>query len=254
LRLEESARAEEEEEFPVLQENALGILCQTLCEKDSMLSVEIKRSPKTPRCLSIRGLFEVAQEFRPRAADLPVQNEPLNFLPRENPPLRNTHGNPPLNVPPLNRFERAHGEEENNEGNVSRVFVQQRNRPVRVLPRVRPIEAYDADEENDPPHSATHSIPLPQTQLPVFFDRQPHFPAHSAVLPNPLPQRVRAQKRAASVEVDNLCANAGEVPPMAAPASGAHMGLPKLELPAFKGEEGAKAQIWLESLGRFQKF
>jgi hypothetical protein len=41
---------------------------------------------------------------------------------------------------------------------------------------------------------------------------------------------------------------------MAAPASGPHMSLPKLESPAFKGEKGAKAQIWLESLGRFQKF
>jgi hypothetical protein len=30
--------------------------------------------------------------------------------------------------------------------------------------------------------------------------------------------------------------------------------LPKLELSAFKGEKGAKAQIWLESLGCFQKF
>jgi hypothetical protein len=41
---------------------------------------------------------------------------------------------------------------------------------------------------------------------------------------------------------------------MVAPASGPHMSLPKLELPAFKGEKVAKAQIWLESLGRFQKF
>jgi hypothetical protein len=32
------------------------------------------------------------------------------------------------------------------------------------------------------------------------------------------------------------------------------MSSPRLELPAFKGEKGAKAQIWLESLGRFQKF
>jgi hypothetical protein len=40
---------------------------------------------------------------------------------------------------------------------------------------------------------------------------------------------------------------------MAAPASGPHMSLPKSELPAFKEEKGAKAQIWLESLGRFQK-
>jgi hypothetical protein len=41
---------------------------------------------------------------------------------------------------------------------------------------------------------------------------------------------------------------------MAAPASGLHMSLPKLELPAFKGEKGAKAQIWLKSYRRFQKF
>jgi hypothetical protein len=40
---------------------------------------------------------------------------------------------------------------------------------------------------------------------------------------------------------------------MAAPTSGPQMSLRKLELPAFKGEKGAKAQIWLESLGCFQK-
>jgi hypothetical protein len=45
-----------------------------------------------------------------------------------------------------------------------------------------------------------------------------------------------------------------EAPPMPALASGPRMSLPKLELPAFKGEKGAKAQIWLEILGRFQKF
>jgi hypothetical protein len=197
--------------------------------------------------------FEAAQEFCPRAAKLSAQNEPLNFLPHENPPLRKNQGNPPLNVPPLNRAERVRGEEKNNEQNVLRVSVQQRNRPVRVLPRVRPVEAYDADEENDPPH-ATQPIPSPQPQLPVFSDCQPHFPAHSTAFPNPLPRRARAQRRAASVEVDHPCTHAEEAPPMAAPASGPHMSLPKLELPAFKGEKGAKAQIWLESLGPFKKF
>jgi hypothetical protein len=123
---------------------------------------------------------------------------------------------------------------------------------VRVLPRVRPVEAYDADEENDPPHSAMQPIPSPQPQLPVFSDCQPHFPAHPAAFPNPLPRRARAQKRAANVEVDHPCAHAEEAPPMAAPASGPHMSLPKLELPAFKGEKGAKAQIWLRTLPKQQ--
>jgi hypothetical protein len=119
---------------------------------------------------------------------------------------------------------------------------------------VRPVEAYDADEENDLPHSATQPIPSPQSQLPVFSNGQPHFPAHSAAFPNPLPRRARAQKRAASVEVDHLYTHAEDAPSMAAPTSGPHMSLPKVELPAFKGEKDTKAQIWLESLGRFQKF
>jgi hypothetical protein len=213
-----------------------------------------QKVPKNQKVFINQRAFEAAQEFRPRAADLPAQNEPLDFASQENPPLRNAQGNPPLNVPPLNRSERVRGEEENNERMVPRVSVQQRNRPVRVLPRVRPVEAYDADEENDAPHSATHPIPSPQPQLPVFSNCQPHFPAHSAAFPNPLPQRARAQRRAASVEVDHPRAHAQEVPPMAAPASGPHMSLLKLKLPAFKGEKGAKAPIWLESLGRFQKF
>jgi hypothetical protein len=135
------------------------------------------------------------------------------------------------------------GEEENNEGNVPRVFVQRRNRPVRVFPRVRPVEAYENNEENDPLPSAAHPIPLPQPQLPMFFYRQPQFSAHSAAHPDSLPQRARAQRRAASVEDDNPCAHAEEAPPMVAPASGPHMSLPKLKLPAFKGEKCAKAQI-----------
>jgi hypothetical protein len=210
--------------------------------------------PENPEVFINQRAFEAAQEFRPRAANLPAQNEPLNFLPRENPPLRNNQSNPPLNVPPLNCAERVLGEKENNEQNVPTVSVQQRYRPVRDLPQVRPVEAYNADEENDSPHSATHPIPSPQPQLPVFSDRQPHFLAHSAAFPNPLLWRACAQRRAASVEVDHPCAHAEEAPPMAAPASGPHMSLPKLKLPAFKGEKGAKAQIWLESLGRFQKF
>jgi hypothetical protein len=48
----------------------------------------------------------------------------------------------------------------------------------------------------------------PQPQIPVFSDRQPHFPAHSAARPDALPQRARAQRRAASVEVDNPRAHA----------------------------------------------
>jgi hypothetical protein len=152
---------------------------------------------------------------------LPDQNEPLNFSPRENPLLRNNQGNPSLNVPPLNRAERVRGEEENNKQNVPRVSVQQRIRPVRVLPQVRPVEAYNADEENDPPHFAAHPIPFPQPQLPVFSDCQPHFPAHSAAYP--LPHWARAQRRAASAEMDHPRAHVEEAPPMAAPASGPDM-------------------------------
>jgi hypothetical protein len=253
LRLEGFARAEKEEEFPVLQENAQNALPNPLRERLDAPQGD-QEVPQNPEVFINQRAFEAAQEFRLRAADLPAQNEPLNFLPQELPPLRNIQGNPPLNIPPLNRSERVRGEEENNEGNVPRVSVQQRNRPVRVLPRVRPVEAYDADGENDPPYSATHPIPSPQLQLPVFSNRQPHFSAHSVAFPNPLPQRACAQRRAAIVEVDHPRAHAEEVPPMAAPASGPHMSLPKLKLPAFTGEKGAKAQIWLESLSRFQKF
>jgi hypothetical protein len=253
LRLEGPARAEEEEESPILQENAQNTLSNPLRERLNAPHGD-QKVPGNPEVFINQRAFEAAQEFRPRAANLPAQNEPLNFLPRENPLLRNNQGNPSLNVPPLNRAERVRGEEENHKKNVCRVSIQQRNRPVRVSPQVRPVEAYDADEKNDPPHFAAHPIPSPQPQLPVFFDRQPHFPAHSAAFPNPLPQRARAQRRAASAEVDHPRTHAEEAPPMAAPASGPHMSLPKLELPAFKGEKGAKAQIWLESLSRFEKF
>jgi hypothetical protein len=132
LRLEVSARAEEKEEFPVLQENAQNALPNPLRERLDAPHGD-QEVPKTPEVFINQRAFEAAQEFRPRAADLPAQNEPLNVLPRENPPLRNIQGNPPLNVPPLNRSERVRGEEENNKQNVPRVSVQQRNRPVRVL-------------------------------------------------------------------------------------------------------------------------
>jgi hypothetical protein len=254
LRLEEPARAEEDEEFSVLQKNAQNVLPNSLRERlDAPRDQEV---PKNPEVFINQRAVEPAREFRPRASDLPAPTEPLNFLSQENPPLRNHQGNPSLNIPPLNRQRRARGEGGNHEGGVPRVIVQQRNRHVRVLPRVRPVEASDdADDENDPPppQPAVHPNPSPQPQIPVFSNGQPQFPAHSAARPDALPQRARAQRRAASVEVDNPRANAEEAPPMAAPASGPHMSLPKLELPAFKGEKGAKAQIWLESLGRFQK-
>jgi hypothetical protein len=254
LRLEESARAEEEEEFPVLQENAQNVLPNPL--REGLDAPRDQVVPENPEVFINQRTVEAARVFRPRASDLPAPTEPLNFLPQETPALRNHPGNPSLNTPPVNRQGRAHGEGENQERNVPRVFVQRRNRPVRVLPHVRPVEAYVADDENDspPPQPAVHPNPSPQPQLTVFSDRQSQFHAYSAARPDVLPQRVRAQKRTASVEVDNPRAHAEEVPPMAAPASGPHMSLPKLQLPAFKGEKGAKAQIWLESLGRFQKF
>jgi hypothetical protein len=155
LRLERPARAEEEEEFPILQENAQNTLPNPLRERLDAPHGD-QEVPGNPEVFINQRAFEAAQEFRPRAANLPAQNEPLNFLPRENPLLRNNQGNPPLNMPPLNRAERVRGEEENNKQNVSRVSVQQRNRPVRVLPQVRPGEAYDADEKNDLPHSVAH--------------------------------------------------------------------------------------------------
>jgi hypothetical protein len=254
LRLEESARAEEEEEFPVLQENAQNVLPNPL--REGLDAPRDQVAPENPEVFINQRAVEAAREFRPRASDLPAPTEALNFLSQENPSLRNHQGNPSLNIPPLNRQGRAHGVGENHEGNVPRVFVQRRNRPVRVLPHVRPVEAYDADDENDPPppQPAVHPNPSPQPQIPVFSDRQPQFCAHSAARPDALPQRVRVQRRAASVEVNNPRTNVEEVPAMVVPASGPHMSLPKLELPALKGEKGAKAQIWLESLGRFQKF
>jgi hypothetical protein len=39
------------------------ILCQTLCGKDSMLPMEIKKSPKTQRCSPIRGLLRLRKSF-----------------------------------------------------------------------------------------------------------------------------------------------------------------------------------------------
>jgi hypothetical protein len=253
LHLEKPAREEEDKEFPVLQENAQNVLPNPLHERlDAPRDQEV---PENPEVYINQGVVEAAREFRPRASDLPAPTEPLNFLSQENPPFRNHQGNPSLDILPLNQQGRARGEGENHEGGVPRVFVQQRNRPVRILPRARPVEAYDGDDENDPPpqQPAAHQNPSPRPQIPVFSNRQPQFPAHLAARLHLLPQRARAQRRAASVEVDNPCAHAEEAPPMAAPASGPHMSLPKLELPVFKGEKGAKAHIWLESLGRFQK-
>jgi hypothetical protein len=140
-----------------------------------------------------------------------------------------------------------------------RIFVQRRNRPVRVLPRMRPVEAYEADDENEPPRHPPQANrnPFMQPQVPEYSDGQPRFPAQSVARPsgpNSLPQRARAPRRAASVEVDHPPGHAEDASPMAAPTLGPHMSLPKLELPAFKGEKGAKAQMWLESLGRFQRF
>jgi hypothetical protein len=102
LQLEGSARAEEEEKFPVFQENAHNALPNPLRERLNAPHGD-QAVPKNPEVFINQRAFEAAQEFCPRAADLPAQNEPLNFLPQENPPLRNIQGNPPLNVPPLNR-------------------------------------------------------------------------------------------------------------------------------------------------------
>ena len=39
------------------------MLCKTLCGKDSMLPMEIKKSPETQRCSSIRGLLRLHKSF-----------------------------------------------------------------------------------------------------------------------------------------------------------------------------------------------
>jgi hypothetical protein len=129
-----------------------------------------------------------------------------------------------------------------------------------VLPPHPPIarQAPFAQNENVfPPHPpAARQAPFVQPQILVFQDNPPQFPAYSAARPAQpsLPRRARAPRRAASIEVDDPRATIVEAPPLAAPVSGPQMSLPKLELPTFKGEKGAKAQTWLESLGRFQKF
>jgi hypothetical protein len=214
-------------------------------------------APVNPEVFINRRAFEAAEAARARVSGLPAQTEPLNPILQGNPPVRGNQGNPPLNIPPLNRQERARREPRDEGEDMHRIFVQRRNRPVRVLPRVRPLEAYEADDENEaprnPPHANRNHFPQPQ----VHSERQPQNPAQSAARPsgpNSLPQRARAPRGAASVEVDNPRDNVEDAPPMGAPTSGPHMSLPKLELPAFTGEKGAKAQMWLESLGRFQRF
>jgi hypothetical protein len=143
----------------------------------------------------------------------------------------------------------------------ARLRNNRRTRAAGGVPvRIRGLDVYDADDEDKnvpPPHPpAARQAPFVQPQIPVFQDNPPQVPAYSAARPAQpsLPRRTRAPRRAASVEVDDPRATVGEVPPLAAPISGPQMSLPKLELPTFKGEKGAKAQIWLESLGRFQKF
>jgi hypothetical protein len=134
LRLEEPARQEEEEEFPVLPENAQNVLHNPLRER--LDAPGDQEDPENPEVF----INQRAREFCPRASDLPAPTEPLNFLSQENPPLRNHQGNPSLNIPLLNRQRRARVGGENHEEGVPRVFVQQRNRPVRVLPHVRPVD------------------------------------------------------------------------------------------------------------------
>jgi hypothetical protein len=72
LRLEGSARAEEEEKIPVIQENAQNALPNPLRERlDAPYGDQ--EDPKNPEVFINQRAFEAAQEFRPRAADLPAQ-------------------------------------------------------------------------------------------------------------------------------------------------------------------------------------
>jgi hypothetical protein len=206
-----------------------------------------------------RRAFEAAEAACARVSGLPAQTEPLNPILQGNPPVRGNQGNPPLNIPPLNRQERARREPVDEGEDMPRIFVQRRNRPVRDLPRVRPVEAYEADDGNEAPRNPPHANRnhFSQPQVPEYSKRQSQNPAQSAARPsgpNSLPQRARAHRRAARVEVDHHRDHAEDATPMGAPTSGPHMSLPKLELPAFKGEKGAKPQMWLESLGRFQRY
>jgi hypothetical protein len=197
LRLERPARDEEEEEFPILQENAKNILQNPLQERLDAPHGD-QEVPKNPEVFINQRTFEAAQEFRPRAANLPAQNESLNFLPRENPPLRNNlEGNSPLNVPPLSRSERVRGEEENNEQDVPTVSVQRRNRPVRVLPRVRPMMLM----RKMIPHTLRRNQSLRHSRNCLCFLIASLIFLPIRLLSHPLPWRARAQRRAASVEV-----------------------------------------------------
>jgi hypothetical protein len=108
LRLEGSARAEKEEEFPVLEKNAQNALPNPLRERLDAPHGD-QEVPRNPEVFINQRAFEAAQGFHPRAADLPAQNEPLNFVPQKNPPLHNIQGNTPLNVPPSNRSKRVRG-------------------------------------------------------------------------------------------------------------------------------------------------
>jgi hypothetical protein len=125
--------------------------------------------------------------------------------------------------------------------------------------RIRGLDVYDADDEDEnvpPPHPpAARQAPFVQPQIPVFQDNPPQFPAYSAARPAQpsLPRRTRAPRRAASVEVDDLRATVGEVPPLAAPISGPQMSLSKLELPT-KERRVQKHKYGLRVLGAFKFF
>jgi hypothetical protein len=114
------------------------------------------------------------------------------------------------------------------------------------------------------PKMSLRLIHLPRAKRPLFSLKSQSF---KIIRPNFLltllldllshlchAERARPEGRLASrlmILVPLLGKSLHWLPP---PISGPQMSLPKLELPTFKGEKGAKAQIWLESLGRFQKF
>jgi hypothetical protein len=71
LQLEGPARAEEEEEFPIFQENAQNTLPNPLRERLDAPHGD-QEVPEISEVFINQRAFEAAQEFRPRAANLPA--------------------------------------------------------------------------------------------------------------------------------------------------------------------------------------